>query len=71
MNISNIEKVVADCLMDGYYGMKASIEQRKGPRGYEVFHTDQAKDILTMVKYMEAFKLLSEYYGVKEFDEDV
>lgn len=58
------DKIILDSLRQSYSTLKEWLDDRKtNPNCFAMFHMDQKKDILEIIKHIEAFELVLDYYG--------
>jgi hypothetical protein len=60
------DKILIDNLQRAYFELKLNIDKRKVGDGFVVFHTDQSKDILESIKYLDAIILVLDFFGVSD-----
>lgn len=61
------DKLLIDSLVQSYLTLKDWLQQRQTePSCFAMFHTDQQKDILEIIKHIEAFELVLDYYGCSD-----
>jgi hypothetical protein len=62
-----LDKIVLDSLQDSYFLCKEWLRERKrNPEFMAIYHTKQQKDILEILRRIEAFETVLEFYGVSD-----
>jgi hypothetical protein len=63
------DKIILDSLQQSYFTLKEWLHNRKTDSNcFAMFHTDQQKDILEIIKHIEAFEIVLDYYGCSDPD---
>ena len=67
MTYDQVDAIVIKELSTILQGLKNDREQRKNDEGMAIFDTDKKIDLYKMKEHINAFELILEYYGVKEY----